>query len=514
MTLTYQPETGRAEAVIIPYDNSPGRDEDIDPLWPFELGAEGRTLKAEAERLARMLYYDNNPELNVLADELFEKHDPNIFSFNDSLAPWINRKHFDLPSGARAEVLATTGIIGLTTTDIVDLYPSHHEEIISNGRIDESIETPYPVFMNREQYLIQPIVPGSSPVGQLGMHVLVRYGDELHIAKRSQLFAIPGAENTLRPSVAYVWQFIDNGQYLVDADDIGFYTTERGVIKVETLGTAPELVWAGKTAELSAYEGHVRKLCRGSDLSRYLEDKWKELYEPPDAFRQDDIEGLTEVQLAAETEDFNRNIWYIDRFPLPEEPQTVKRSTKNTIKRQRVENQFADPYEEEPNTTTLTLTGYLYPRDIIAALDNMARDPESKVIRVFIPKKDRVFNQLEYRVQGFDLTADKPVFVNKVLPYDTSGIPYEGPAWKYQMVLMAMPARGEFSNGAESAQEQVEGGVGQSSIVEVAKSWGMKPNHFQPYLNDDEGEDYTKNSEYKQVNWFQAIRDIFESPFI
>ena len=423
-------------------------------------------------------------------------------TFKSDFAPWRTATFFDFPSTNRLQIQNEDGTIAIprdvffgiygdTLTDGERLGLLHSterlNEIWDSGEFPQDEKFPLPMRMTHDQYLLIPIVPQEIPVGHFEMKVLVRWGNTFEIAQRK-------LKNVDNRGTGAFWYMIRSGKYIGDAASLGRINEgEPGEHK-----QLEAYRWAGVTRNTNEHETWVKKICVSSDLERYLENIYQSTFRQPDPFR-DSQTGLTTLVSGEGVSDasaLDDDTWYIDRWPLPEDPLTLERANTNVIKQQLSENQFADPYEEQKNKTSLVMTGFIYPQALVTALDNLSRDPEANIIRVHMPKNVRMYNQLEYKVQALKLTNDKPVFAMY------NGVPTM--ATKYQLTLQAMPAKGEYTDGAESGTEEEEGSVGVNPVMNIGKLIGMSPDQLVPVMLDVDADGFATDSKTGTITWTLA----------
>lgn len=156
--------------------------------------------------------------------------------------------------------------------------------------------------------------------------------------------------------------------------------------------------------------------------------------------------------------------WFIDDVELPIEPDGDERAITRTFQSETLFKFFPSISKSTAHAFDYTITGVIYPREKVAALDEIARAADQNIVIITIPAGEAIHNANKFAVKTFRVSRKGPLFV-KVDGKIEAVYPFE-------LTFSNLPDEGEFQETLDGFTDADEGALGTQYLNELIEETG------------------------------------------
>ena len=148
--------------------------------------------------------------------------------------------------------------------------------------------------------------------------------------------------------------------------------------------------------------------------------------------------------------------WVINGFELPIAPSSERKKVNRSFQSQSIYKFFPAVFKPSTVSYDYTITGYLYPEELVVQLEQLARSADTEIVSIVAFGKTVIGNGL-YAIKQAEFYRDKPSFV------DWNGFIHY--AYRYTMTFTEFADQGENQSSIEGETDFDEDGVGLGGLA-------------------------------------------------
>lgn len=187
--------------------------------------------------------------------------------------------------------------------------------------------------------------------------------------------------------------------------------------------------------------------------------------------------------------------WWIDHIELPEAPNTDELKISRQFQTHTLFNFFPELTKSQSTSFDYTISGYIYPKVNVFALEQIARSADTNTVILTIPFSEsitdldldhqRIHERVDtphipsgprtsdrkFAVKGISLSRKGPLFTEYTVN-QRGAKPEVVEVVQYSITFTELPNEGEFQEGVDVYNDADEGAIGTSDIEQIYEYYG------------------------------------------